>query len=91
MLTAQQRPRQADRLHGRDLGDEYLFYDSDGARVHVLNSTARGIYLLCDGERTVEDVIGAFRGQHGIDEKTARRDATETLLTLLELGLLSLS
>ena len=31
----------AAQVDGRDLGDEYLFYDRDGDRVHVLNETAR--------------------------------------------------
>ena len=39
-------------LNQRDLGDEFLFYDRDGDRVHVLNGVAREVFLLCDGNRT---------------------------------------
>jgi hypothetical protein len=83
------RPSPAAR-EGRDLGDEYLFYDRDGDQVHVLNGTARKIFLLCDGARTTAEVAEAFSKKIS-DRESARRDAERIIGELADLGLISLS
>ena len=76
------------KAEGRDLGDEYLFYDREGDRVHVLNETAREVFLLCDGSRTEDEVASAFAEKHQTDQATARNDAAALLRDLSELGLI---
>ena len=88
MSTA--RPKPVATADGRDLGDEYLFYDRGHDRVHVLNSTAREIFLLCDGKRTAAEVAAAFGKKHELEQEAARRDAAEVIRELSELGVLSL-
>lgn len=83
------QPRANDALEGRDLGDEYLFYDREHDRVHVLNGTAREVFLLCDGSRTVAQLALALVDRYGIDDETARRDTEELVTRLRELGLLA--
>ena len=84
------RPRRSDRFKGKDLGEEYLFYDHDGDHVHVLNATARSIYLECDGRRTVDEIVVEFANMYEIDEQTARRDTENTLKRLLECELIEI-
>ncbi len=85
-------PRPAPVAHGsRDLGDEFLFYDRDGDQVHVLNGSAREIFLLCDGTRTVAEVAVAFSKRCGTDETVARQDAKRIIRELADLGILSLN
>ena len=88
MLTPDSRPH-ATGVLGKDLGDEYLFYDSAHEQVHVLNATAREIYLLCDGSASVRDIVHRFGARFAIDDATARRDVEETLDRLLTLGLVA--
>ena len=88
MSTALERPRPTPGVWGRDLGDEYVFYERDGDRVHVLNGTAREIFLLCDGSRNEDQIAAALQERYGIDGETARRDTAQTLQRLVELGLL---
>ena len=84
-------PRPAAANQGsRDLGDEYLFYDSQGDQVHVLNGSAREIFLLCDGTRTVEEIAEAFSAAYEADAGAARKDADRIIRQLADLGLLSL-
>ena len=90
MSTSPQRPEPSNALKGRDLGDEYLFYDHAGDQVHVLNSSARELYLLCNGKRTRDQVIQAFADCYE-QAREARQDAAEILTRLLDLGLLHLS
>jgi len=90
MLSSEHRPTQveADGIIAKDLGDEYLFYDTRDEQVHVLNGTARRIYILCDGTKTEEELADAFAETFRLDVPTARRDIEETLMRLLELGLI---
>jgi hypothetical protein len=81
-------PRRATDIQGKDLGDEFLFYDHGRDRVHVLNETARTIYMLCDGNRTVEQIVQEFARTYELDDETAERDTRETLASLVECGLL---
>ena len=84
------RPKPVATADGKDLGDEYLFYDRSHDRVHVLNSTAREIFLLCDGKRTEAEVVEAFGKKHELEQDVAQRDAAEVIRELAELGVLSL-
>jgi hypothetical protein len=81
-------PRRASGVQGKDLGDEFLFYDHGGDRVHVLNETARTIYMLCDGNRTVEQIVREFARTYELDDETAERDTRETITRLVECGLI---
>ncbi len=87
-----QIPRPAAATQGnRDLGDEYLFYDRDRDQVHVLNGSAREIFLLCDGIRSVAQVAEAFSKPYRTDAPEARQDAERIIRELADLGLLSLN
>ncbi len=86
MPEAAQNPTPASE--GTDLGDEYIFYDRGGDRVHVLNGTAREIFLLCDGKRTEEEIVEAFTAKYDVEKATARQDTLDTLAQLRELGVL---
>lgn len=91
MVAPETRPQQVNRFLGRDLGDEYVFYDAGGEQVHVLNATARQIYLLCDGSHTVREIVQALASDYGLDESAAREDAVRAIESLATLGLVSLS
>jgi PqqD family protein of HPr-rel-A system len=82
-------PHPAPGCHGQDLGDEYLFYDRDSDQVHVLNGTAREIFLLCDGARSDEEIARTFAERYDVEAETARADALRTLDELVRLGLLT--
>jgi PqqD family protein of HPr-rel-A system len=88
MVSLDSRPH-ATGVLGKDLGDEYLFYDATHEQVHVLNATARAIYLLCDGKASVSEIVDRFGARFAVDGPTARRDVEETLERLRSLGLVA--
>jgi PqqD family protein of HPr-rel-A system len=88
MVSLESRPH-ATSILGKDLGDEYLFYDAAREQVHVLNATARAIYLLCDGNASVREIVDRFGARFAVDGGTARRDVEETLDRLRSLGLVA--
>jgi pyrroloquinoline quinone biosynthesis protein D len=87
---ADARPVPVPGIPQRDLGSEYVFYDARGERVHVLNETARDVYLLCDGSRSIRDIARALTGTHDVDLDTALSDAQEVVGRMVRFGLLTL-
>ena len=57
----------------------------------MLNGSAREIFLLCDGIRSVAEVAAAFSKQYGTGASEARQDAERIIRELADLGLLSLN
>ncbi len=83
------RPRPTGTFREKDLGNEYLFFDNAGKKFHVLNRTAREIYLLCDGARTPRDIARALADRYEVSEIDARQGTKETIGTLVEKGILN--
>ena len=84
-----QHPKPSPDHNSRDLGDEMLFYDRQGDRVHVLNGVAREIFLLCDGARTTEEIAKEIVARYEVDLDTAHADVKSTVSQLHELGLVT--
>jgi pyrroloquinoline quinone biosynthesis protein D len=79
------RPRLADggRLLYDDVREEHLLLIPEGAV--RLNATAAQVLELCDGERTVEDVVAAVSERYAGADVTA--DVRELLGGMAEQGL----
>ena len=88
MPSIECRPSATDTYMGRDLDEEYLFYDQKGDQVHVLNGTAREIYLLCDGKRNPSDIAGKIVEKYDVEPEQALKDVLEAVDRLTDLGLL---
>jgi len=88
-MTTPQIPKPTGSFEGTDLGDEYLFYDRENDRVHVLNTTAREIFLLCDGSRSEDEIAGTLAETYELEQATASKDTQQTLKRLYELGVLA--
>ena len=89
MLPDHARPRPTRTHHEKDLSGEYLFCDHGGAQVHVLNGTAREIYLLCDGSRTLDAIARSIAETYAVGEATSRTDVSAVISELVERGLLA--
>ena len=82
------RPHPAERFRMRDLGDEILFYDEEGRRIHVLNGTARRLWSRIDGRRTVRDLVDDLVAEYEVAPERAHGDVVALLTRLEELGLI---
>lgn len=91
MSTANGRPRPAEGVRGKDLGSEYIFYDEGIDKHHILNGTAREVFLLCDGSRTRDEVVREMLSNFEVDEATLRRDVSNIIEDLLKLKLLTVA
>ena len=68
-----------------DLGSELVTYDERHGLFHILNSTARRIWQLCDGSHGVDDIVGELtRMFPQTAVETLRQDVERTLASLKE-------
>jgi hypothetical protein len=69
--------------------NELMLVDEGAGRVTVLNSTAGGVWLLCDGERSIDELSGFLRELFpDVPEDQARGQVEQTLEFLADEGLL---
>lgn len=84
------RPRSRDDVVFRELGDEWVLFDPDAHRLHVLNLTAALVWSRCSGEYAPEEIVRYVRNsfseppsEEEVDEdvrKALREFASEGLL-----------
>jgi len=73
----------------QDIGKEVVLRNVDEKTIHVLNTTARIIWELCDGEHTIWDMERQLRETFSIpDDTNIRNDIVNTLNALTEKGML---
>jgi len=77
-------PRRSDRL-GRVLG--FLFYVPE-SRPLVLDEVGSRVWQLCDGERTVEEIIATLREEYKLDRREVEVSLTEYLRSLGKRGMI---
>jgi len=70
------------------LDAEVAAYRMGSDVAHILNRAAALIWTSCDGDRSVEDLIGVMMDCYGIDHERARADVVACLARLRVLGLL---
>ena len=71
------------RLRYDDVREEHLLLIPEGA-VH-LNATAAEVLELCDGERSLDDIVGALSSRY--DGADLREDVVELVDAMAQKGL----
>jgi len=73
----------------QDMGSEVLLRDEEGKVLHILNSTAKLIWLNCNGEHTIEDMEKLVRDNFAItDDHDVRGDILQILDVFQKKGIL---
>lgn len=79
-------PRRRQDVPTRDLGNEIVIHDATTGTVHVLNETAREVFLACDGTRDRRQLAALLADLYSIAAEEAVRDVDDVLDRLLEIG-----
>lgn len=69
------RPRSRDDVVFRELSDDWVLFDPDSRRLHVLNLTAALVWSHCTGEHGVEEITRRVR--RAFDDAPAPDDVAE--------------
>jgi hypothetical protein len=87
-MTPQTVPKQAFGFFVEEMEGENLLYRLGGHKAIHLNHTATVIWKLCDGSRTVEDIIGLLAKEYPGSETTVAADVREAIELLVGEGAL---
>jgi hypothetical protein len=74
----------------RTLDTEALVVDVKGGLLYPLNSVGARIWDLCDGARSVDEIVGVLAAEFEAPEPTIRADAIEFLERLADAKLVSI-
>ena len=79
-LSDRRVPRRKDTLtHEVTDSDEVVIYDSTGPQLLVLNDMAAGIWLMIDGERSIDDITAEIVNNVEAERATVTRDVVAFL------------
>jgi hypothetical protein len=81
------RPVQRDGASAVELDENLALYDGVGQLLILLNPSAATVWELCDGTRTVDDMIDVLTEAHPDEARVIAGDVRQTIRKLAELGL----
>jgi hypothetical protein len=64
-----------------------VLLDIDSGEYFALNGVGRSVWDLCDGTRTVAEVVAAICGEYDVSAETASDDTGALIESLAEAGL----
>jgi hypothetical protein len=73
------------------VGDEVLMYNPEATRAVYLNPTAALVWGMCNGERTISDIIAVLAESYADAKHVLAEDVVTALNHLEENGVLVLS
>lgn len=88
MTDTNSRPRQSPDIICSEVLDELVAYAPASSRAVSLNVSARAIFELCNGMRTVDDICNELSGSAGMPPEALRADVQAAINQMRELGLL---
>ena len=71
-----------------DVLDEMVVYCPDSMQAASLNESARAIWELCDGTRTIEDICTELASQVGLPKEQLQDDVNSVIDRLRQLDFL---
>lgn len=74
----------------RTLDTEALVVDVKGGLLYPLNTVGARIWELCDGARSVDEIVAALAAEFAASEATIRGDAVEFIERLADAKLVSI-
>jgi Coenzyme PQQ synthesis protein D (PqqD) len=84
-----EKPVKKEDVHARKLGDEWLLYDSQSEKVHILNPTAEYVWRLCDGNHDLEAIKAKLREAYeDINDEQLQSDLDQIIEEFEQIGVL---
>ncbi len=68
----------------RIIGDEAVLLSAEDSSVHSLDAVGTRIWELCDGEKTVSEIVDQVVSEFEVDRETAEKDVVEFIEELMQ-------
>ncbi|HYY08433.1 MAG TPA: PqqD family protein [Actinomycetota bacterium] len=88
-IVGERRPLRNPRVWLRQAGAENVVYDPAREAVHVMNTTAVAIWVLCDGETDPSEMIAAVCALSALPYEVVEEDVTRILGEFDDAGVIS--
>jgi hypothetical protein len=86
------KPTKKPDVHARKLGNEWLLYDSELEKLHIVNPTAELVWRLCDGKHDLAAIKSEIRGAYDVgDARQLEGDLRRILDEFEQIGILKRS
>jgi hypothetical protein len=89
MAGAQRVGPAKDHIIETDIEGEISLYDPSTEQVMVLNRTASDIWLLSDGDHTLEELTNLLANAYGVESAEIKNDVEETVSSFIENGFMA--
>ena len=76
------RPQRRERVLAEQVDGETVLLDLDSGMYFGLNDVGARIWELCDGTRTVSEIVASISDEYDAPEEVIRSDVQELLGTL---------
>ena len=74
----------------RQLGEEWILYDTQHGTVHVINLMAEFVWRMCDGTHDLVAIEKSIREAYAVPEsKNVRKDLEQIIQQFTDLGVLA--
>ena len=83
------KPARKNDVWLRQSEKENIVYDPETSSVHLLNSTAMAIWVLCDGETDPEEMVDAICELSGLPREVVLEDVERILLQFSEANIVT--
>jgi hypothetical protein len=70
------------------VGNEAILHDRRNGQAHVINQSAARIWELCDGHKTLDEIVSAFAAAYDMPAPAVRDDVVYILAKFRELRVL---
>jgi len=84
MMKNNLRPKHKDAFRIEQLDDEFLLYHPSQKKIMYCNNTASLVWQLCDGKRTINEIVALLNEAYEEKEETIRNEVLQTLTTFYE-------
>jgi coenzyme PQQ biosynthesis protein PqqD len=85
------RPQRNDQILAQNVGSDFLLFNMNDGNYFSLNEVGRRIWELCDGTRTIAQIVDALAAEYDAPREQLSQDVLELLETLRNRKLVELS
>lgn len=90
-ITLHSRPARVPEVREHLLGDELLLHAPGLEAAHALNPSARAIWELCDGRRTLSEICDVLSADVGRTAAELASDVRAAVVELARLGVVTIA
>ena len=82
------KPKTSPDVTLQRIGNEAILHDRRNGRAHVINESAARLWELCDGQASLDQIVGAFASAYGMPSAELHDDVVYILTKFRQLGVL---